>query len=130
LFHLTFIFLFILSLSVSRNFFFIALLIGALFRKQTKVSERMSKNFLELFLILTLFVASSRAQWWDNWWGDHHHSKRKLTFSADCCVIKKNLLANYRGCNTKVYSNNTILFNPNYPQLYSGGSRCVYQVRS
>lgn len=27
-----------------------------------------------------------------------------------------------------IYHNNTIMFNPNYPQTYPGGSRCTYRV--
>lgn len=34
----------------------------------------------------------------------------------------------YRGCNSNVFQDNTILINPNYPQPFGGGSRCAYQV--
>lgn len=38
------------------------------------------------------------------------------------------LSAKIKACGSKTYGNDSILVNPKYPQGYSGGSRCTYQI--
>lgn len=88
----------------------------------------LGKIILYSTLLTSFGLAKKRVGFWGNFLG--HHSPREI-IQIDFFSVSLNsrfLPASYRSCSGNVFHDNTILFNPNYPQPYGGGSRCGYQI--